>query len=90
MDAIFRAIEKNLVNVTLWNYTPDNTHKLGDKWNEEDLSIYSRDTPKEVCKDGGRATRAFSRPYPVLTEGNPVSVYFDMNKGLFKYSFRIL
>ena len=88
MDAIFRAIEKNLVNVTLWNYTPDNTHKLGDKWNEEDLSIYSRDTPKEVCKDGGRATRAFSRPYPVLTEGNPVSIYFDMNKGLFKYSFR--
>ena len=36
MDAIFKAIEKNLVNVTLWNYTPDNTHKLGDKWNEEE------------------------------------------------------
>jgi hypothetical protein len=88
MDSIFKAIEKNLVNVTLWNYTPDNTNEFGDKWNEEDLSIYSLDTPKEVCEDGGRGTKSFSRPFPILTEGNPVSIYFDMTKGLFKYSFR--
>ena len=39
-----KATEKNLT--TLWNYTPDNTNEFGDKWNEEDLSIYSLDNSK--------------------------------------------
>ncbi|MCC6275148.1 MAG: cellulase family glycosylhydrolase [Leptospiraceae bacterium] len=89
LDDILNAVDKNLVNVTLWNYTPDNTHSLGDRWNEEDLSIYSIDTPVNIDPDGGRGVRAFSRPYPVKTNGEPLAIQFEMEKSLFKYSFRV-
>ncbi|PJZ52965.1 cellulase family glycosylhydrolase [Leptospira adleri] len=88
LDRIMKAIEKNFVNLALWNYTPDHTHSLGDRWNEEDLSIYSLDTPVAYDEDGGRAVKAFSRPYPVRTKGLPVALSFDMERSLFKFSFR--
>ncbi|TGK59352.1 glycosyl hydrolase family 35 [Leptospira wolffii] len=88
LHRIISAIEKHFVHYTLWNYTPDHTHSLGDRWNEEDLSLYSIDTPKSVDEDGGRAVRAFSRPYPIRTKGNPEAISFDMEKSLFKYSFQ--
>ncbi|CEP14123.1 hypothetical protein [Parasitella parasitica] len=40
LDANLNALEKNLLNYTLWNYTPDNSEEWGDKWNGEDLSIF--------------------------------------------------
>ena len=88
LDKILVAIEKTLVNVTIWNYTTDNTHRYGDNWNGEDLSIYSIDTPALYDGDGGRGTRAFSRPYPMWTKGEPVSLSFDYKRSLFKYSFK--
>ncbi|CAG8469622.1 6308_t:CDS:2 [Paraglomus brasilianum] len=36
-----RAMEKNLVNFTLWDYNPTNDNTYGDHWNGEDFSIYS-------------------------------------------------
>lgn len=88
LDRIMKAVEKNFVNLALWNYTPDHTHSLGDRWNEEDLSIYSQDTPSSYDENGGRAVRAFSRPYPIRTKGFPVALTFDMERSLFKYAFR--
>ncbi len=87
LDKIFISLEKHFVNVCLWNYTPDNTHKYGDNWNEEDLSIYSKDTPKNIDQDGGRGVKAFCRPYPIWTQGEPLQLSFDMKKSLFKYYF---
>jgi hypothetical protein len=43
MDRSMRAMEDNNLSCTLWNYTADNTNERGDKWNGEDLSIFSRD-----------------------------------------------
>jgi hypothetical protein len=44
LDRSFQAIEANLLNCTLWNYTSDNTNARGDLWNDEDLSIVSAPT----------------------------------------------
>jgi len=46
LDMNFVAMEVNLVNYTIWNYTNDNDNKHGDQWNFEDLSMYSPDQAK--------------------------------------------
>ena len=43
LDNIMSALERNLLSFTLWNYTPQNTNERGDHWNDEDLSLFSRD-----------------------------------------------
>jgi hypothetical protein len=90
LDATFRALEANLLNGTLWNYTSDNSNKRGDLWNTEDLSIFSRDQQRsEDGPDaGGRALRAVVRPYPVRTAGEPLHMDFNMRRSTFSYTFR--
>jgi hypothetical protein len=89
LDATMQALESNLANFTLWNYTPDNSNKRGDLWNDEDLSLFSRDQQKGTGEihDGGRALRAALRPYPRATAGIPEKVLFDMRNRLFEMTF---
>jgi hypothetical protein len=90
LDRSFQALEANLLHATLWNYTPDNSNAHGDLWNEEDLSIFSRDqqtNPMDI-NSGGRALAAFIRPYPVATAGEPLEVSFQMGSGRFDFRFR--
>ena len=85
-----QAVEYNLFNYTLWNYTPDNTNLHGDLWNDEDLSIYSRDqqtNPRDI-NSGGRALEAVVRPYPLATSGELLEAAFNPYKQLFKLKFR--
>lgn len=90
MDRTLRAMEDNLLSYTLWNYTPDNTNAHGDLWNDEDLSIFSRNqqTRPEDVYSGGRALEAILRPYPMRTAGEPLSLEFDHRSGRFHYTFR--
>jgi hypothetical protein len=44
LDASLNAADgPNALNFTIWTYCPDNSHKWGDLWNMEDLSLWSPD-----------------------------------------------
>ena len=84
------ALESNLHHFTLWNYTADNTNARGDQWNDEDLSIFSRDQqvdPGDI-NSGGRALAAVLRPYPLATAGKPLEISFDYQTKEFNYRFQ--
>ncbi len=88
-DRTLTALEDNLHHYTLWNYTADNSNSRGDKWNDEDLSIFSRDQmddPGDI-NSGGRALEAVVRPYPMATAGEPVQVSFSQKSKMFVLRF---
>lgn len=90
MDRSFRAMEDNLLNCTLWNYTADNSNRYGDQWNGEDLSIFSCDqqsNPADI-HSGGRALAAVVRPYARCTAGEPLRMAFDRKRRRFEFEFR--
>ena len=89
LDRSFRALESNLMNGTLWNYSPDNTFEIGDSFNGEDLSIFTlseRTNPQDI-HSGGRALRTCVRPYPRATSGSPLRVHFDWHSRAFDFAF---
>jgi hypothetical protein len=89
-DDTLQALEANLLNFTLWNYTSDNDNARGDGWNGEDLSIFSRDqqtNPRDI-HSGGRALRAVLRPYARAVAGQPLRMTYHMESGVFEFVFR--
>ncbi len=90
LDRSMRALEANLLNYTLWNYTSDNTNERGDMWNDEDLSLFSRDQQKDPSdlNSGGRALQAAVRPFAMRTAGEPLKACFEPLKGRFEFEFK--
>ena len=80
LDTYYQSIESLFLNTTIWNYTSDNNNLHGDQWNDEDLSIFSRDqqTDPEDVHSGGRATAAFVRPYVRFLAGKPIRQAFNL------------
>lgn len=88
LSAYYDAIDANLAHSTLWNYTPDNSNQWGDLWNQEDLSIFSRDQQTKIengddLDSGGRAIPGFCRPHLVACGGTPLQQTFDHMTGAF-------
>jgi len=82
LDRSLRVVEKNLLNYTLWNYTADNTNERGDKWNGEDLSIFSltqQINPADI-NSGGRALDAALRPFPKKVTGKLLEYFYNYKK----------
>ena len=90
LDAYCRAMDDNLLSWTIWNYTADNDNRWGDQWNNEDLSIFSRDqqTDPSDVDSGGRGLAGFVRPYARATAGEPLRMSFDRKRGRFEFAFR--
>ncbi len=90
LDTTMQALEANLVGFTLWNYTADNDNNRGDQWNDEDLSIFSRDqqTGSGDIHDGGRALSAVIRPYASKVAGTPLQMTFDIKRRIFHFVFQ--
>jgi Glycoside hydrolase family 5 C-terminal domain/Cellulase (glycosyl hydrolase family 5) len=91
LDLMYNALDTLLISSTQWNYTASNRNDLaiGDGWNQEDLSIFSRDqqtNPADI-NSGGRALVGFVRPYALATQGIPRKLKFDRVTGLFDYTF---
>jgi hypothetical protein len=85
LDASYRALDQLQLHGTQWNYTADNSHEHGDQWNAEDLSIFSPDDVEHPgdLDSGGRARRAFCRPYVRHWAGTPRRMAFELETGSF-------
>jgi len=81
------AIDTHLVGSTVWNYTPDHSHRRGDGWNGEDLSIFA---PEDVAatRDGGRGLQGLMRPHPAATAGTPIGLRWDRKQRHFEYTYQ--
>lgn len=90
LDRSFTAMDDNLLSCTLWNYTADKTNARGDQWNDEDLSIFSRNQQgdRRDPNSGGRALPAVVRPYARKTAGEPLRMTFDLKQNSFEFEFR--
>ncbi len=85
MDASMQALERNLANHAIWNYTADNTNERGDQWNGEDFSLYS---PDQERAGSDRAVAAVVRPWPRRVAGQPLEIGFDLRTRRFRLRFR--
>jgi hypothetical protein len=88
---MYDAMDRLLISSTQWNYTAANRNDAatGDNWNQEDLSIYSRDQssgPNDP-NSGGRAVKGFCRPYARRVQGEPKEARFDARSATFALTF---
>ena len=95
LAANYDAVDANLIDTTLWNYTAGNRHDRGDLWNGEDLSVWNRDDLEagrsetdDPADAGGRALRGFVRPYAAATAGEILAMGFDTARATFTLRYR--
>jgi len=89
LDLYYQIIESLFLHSTIWNYTSDNSNERGDLWNDEDLSIFSRDQQKnkDDIYSGGRALAAIIRPYCLSIMGDPIKQWFILSGREYFLSF---
>lgn len=84
LGMMYDALDALSLSATLWNYTASNRNdlRIGDGWNQEDLSVYSVDQV-DGPDAGGRAVKGFARPYIRAAQGTIVSAAFDRTTQVF-------
>lgn len=91
LDLMYNAIDRELASATQWNYTASNRNdlRIGDRWNQEDLSIFSRDQQDNPLdpNSGGRAVNGFCRPYARAVQGRAKLMRFDRRSGAFEFQY---
>ena len=91
LSLMYEAMDALDLHSTLWNYTASNRNdlRIGDGWNQEDLSIFSRDQQENPSdpSSGGRAVAGFCRPYVRRVQGQLAAVHFDRETRCFRADF---
>ncbi|HVK80929.1 MAG TPA: endoglucanase, partial [Verrucomicrobiae bacterium] len=91
LSATYDVFDELLLNGTQWNYTASNRNdlRIGDGWNQEDLSIFSLDqvTNPNDLDSGGRAIDGFCRPYAQRVQGVLREMRFDRTARAFEARF---
>jgi hypothetical protein len=91
LGLMYDAMDELGLSCTQWNYTASNRNDLrvGDGWNQEDLSIFSRDqyTDHGGPDSGGRAVHGFVRPYARFIQGRLQKMSFDRKRNQFELIF---
>ena len=84
LSLMYDALDALHLSSTQWNYTAGNQNhaRIGDQWNQEDLSIYSLDQPN------GRAVAGFCRPYAQAVQGRLQRVCFERAAGTFVLEYQ--
>ena len=81
LAAVYHVLDELLASGTIWNYTASNRNdaRIGDRWNQEDLSVFSRDqaTMRGDPDSGGRALDGFVRAYVKATQGKLKCMRYD-------------
>jgi hypothetical protein len=85
LTAMYDAIDTLRISSTQWNYTASNRNdlRIGDGWNQEDLSIFSPDQLADGG-DGARARKGFARPYVRRAQGRIAAMRFDADAAHFE------
>ncbi|MCH8686356.1 hypothetical protein [Pedomonas mirosovicensis] len=88
LDLMYDAMDELLLSCAQWNYTVTNSNdpRIGDGWNQEDLSIWSRDQMdgRNDPDAGGRAIEGFCRPYVRRTQGRLLMMRFSRTSRMFR------
>ncbi|MGH8241188.1 MAG: endoglucanase, partial [Steroidobacteraceae bacterium] len=91
LSLMYDAIDSLGLHSTQWNYTAANRNDalIGDGWNQEDLSIFSRDQQDDAAEpdSGGRAIEGFCRPYARCVQGSPHVARFERAQRRFVLRF---
>jgi hypothetical protein len=79
------ALDALKLSATWWNYTATNRNDalIGDGWNQEDMSLFSRDQ-QDGTNDGGRGTPGFARPWVRAAQGRLIRMQYDTESGHFE------
>ncbi|MDF1686626.1 MAG: cellulase family glycosylhydrolase [Parvibaculaceae bacterium] len=90
-EFLYNALDHLGISSTQWNYTASNRNDLaiGDGWNQEDLSIFSRDqqaNPNDL-NSGARGLKGFLRPYPRAISGLVTEVVYKREERTFCLKF---
>lgn len=91
LNFLYNALDALHLSSAQWNYTASNSNDLavGDGWNQEDLSIFSKDQQHDPdnIHSGGRALKGFVRPYAKAVSGVLKEVRFDLGTRHFELSY---
>lgn len=91
LDLMYDALDALQLHATQWNYTASNGNaaRVGDGWNQEDLSIYSPDQREQPDDpdSGGRALEGFCRPFARRIQGRLTSVRFERTRRRFTLEY---